>query len=259
MTGADRIWRGFAWVTVGFMVGPLLILVLFAFSESPLLSFPITGLSFKWVTAAVSQREFMAALQNSMIIIGAVGVVSSVVGTMAALGMTAMRGTAFSSICLVVLTIPLMVPPLMLAVMQLTYFSQWLGLRLGLHTVILSHLVFTQPIVILIVYARLAGFDFAPVDAARDLGASPSRAFFTVTLPIIRGTVLGAALIAMALSLDDFLVTFFTMGGGNTLPTFMWGMLRRGVDPSINVVATFLMLFSVAVSVIGLRITRYRG
>jgi spermidine/putrescine transport system permease protein len=69
----------------------------------------------------------------------------------------------------------------------------------------------------------------------------------------------GAALIAMALSLDDFLVTFFTIGGGNTLPIFMWGMLRRGVDPSINVVAVMLMLFSIGVSLVGLRVTRYRG
>jgi spermidine/putrescine transport system permease protein len=259
MSTGGWIWRTLAWATIGFMVGPLLILVLFAFSESPLLSFPITGLSLKWIAAAVSQREFMVALRNSMIIISVVGAVSSVVGTMAAIGMTGLRRSASSSLFLTVLTVPLMVPPLMLAVMQLSYFSQWLGLRLGLHTVILSHLVFTQPIVILIVYSRLAGFDRTPVDAARDLGASAARAFFTVTLPIIRGTVLGAALIAMALSLDDFLVTFFTIGGGNTLPTFMWGMLRRGVDPSINVIATLLMLLSVAASVIGLRITRYRG
>ena len=112
---------------------------------------------------------------------------------------------------------------------------------------------------ILIVNARMAGFDFAAIDSARDLGASASKAFFTVTLPIIRATVVGAALIAMALSLDDFLVTFFTIGGGNTLPIFMWGMLRRGVDPSINVVAVMLMLFSIGVSLVGLRVTRYRG
>jgi spermidine/putrescine transport system permease protein len=258
MKRAGWLWHAVAWAIVAFMVGPLLILVLFAFSDSPLLAFPITGLSFRWVVVAVSQREFMVAFENSMIIIGVVGAVSSVVGTMAALGLSGLRGRA-SSILLAVLTLPLMAPPLMLAVMLLSYYAQWLGLRLGLHTVILSHLVFTQPIVILIVHSRLASFDRTPVDAARDLGASAMRAFFTITLPIIRGTVLGAALIAMALSLDDFLVTFFTIGGGNTLPTFMWGMLRRGVDPSINVVATFLMLLSVAVSLLGLRITRYRG
>jgi spermidine/putrescine transport system permease protein len=107
--------------------------------------------------------------------------------------------------------------------------------------------------------ARMANFDFAALDSARDLGASRLRAFFSVTLPIIRPSVVGAALIAMALSLDDFVVTLFTIGGGSTLPIFMWGMLRKGVDPTINVIAVILMLLSVAVSILGLRITRYRG
>jgi spermidine/putrescine transport system permease protein len=151
------------------------------------------------------------------------------------------------------------VPPLMLGLAFLSYFTGWLHLDLGLPTVIISHLVFTQPFVILIVSARLATFDYAAVDSARDLGASSLIAFLTVTLPIIRSSILGAALIAMAMSLDDFLVTFFTIGGGNTLPTFMWGMLRKGLDPSVNVVAVLIMVLSIGVSIIGMRITRYRG
>ena len=143
--------------------------------------------------------------------------------------------------------------------MFLSYYTTWLDLRLGLHTVILSHLVFTQPFVILIVNARISGFDFSAVLSSRALGSSSAKAFFTSALPIVRSTVVGAALISMALSLDDFLVTFFTIGGGSTLPIFLWGMLRKGVDPSINVVAVLLMMFSIGVSLIGLRVTRYRG
>jgi spermidine/putrescine transport system permease protein len=105
----------------------------------------------------------------------------------------------------------------------------------------------------------MASFDFAAVDSARDLGASRWAALVTVTLPIIRSSVVGAALIAMALSLDDFVVTFFTIGGGSTLPTYMWGMLRRGVDPTINVIAVLIMSLSIGASIIALRITRYRG
>ena len=123
----------------------------------------------------------------------------------------------------------------------------------------LGHLVFTQPFGILIVYARMSKFDHAIGNSARDLGASPLRAYFSVTLPIIRPTIIGAALVAMALSLDDFIITFFTIGGGNTLPTLIWGMLRQGVDPSINVVALILMTLTIGVSIIALRITRYRG
>lgn len=177
---------------------------------------------------------------------------------MTALGLATMRSSK-SGTFLGALTIPVMVPPLMLAIMLLSYYTNWLDLRLGLHTVILSHLVFTQPFVILIVNARMVSFDFSAVDSARDLGASGMTAFFTVTLPIVRSSVVGAALIAMALSLDDFLVTFFTIGGGSTLPTYMWGMLRRGVDPTINVIAVLIMLLSIGASVIGLRATRYRG
>ncbi len=155
--------------------------------------------------------------------------------------------------------IPIMAPPLLLGVALLTFYSTWLNLNLGLPTVILSHLVFTQPFVILVVGARMASFDHAAVESARDLGAGPLRAFLDVTLPIISPSVVGGALIAMALSLDDFLITFFTIGGSNTLPTFMWGMLRKGVDPSINVVATIVMLLSIGTTVLGLRITKYKG
>ena len=97
-------------------------------------------------------------------------------------------------------------------------------MKLGLLTVILAHLLFTQPFVILVVYARMVSFDYAVVESARDLGASPLKAFFTVTLPIIRPTVIGAALIAAALSLDDFVITFFNIGGGNTLAHLRLGI-----------------------------------
>jgi spermidine/putrescine transport system permease protein len=119
--------------------------------------------------------------------------------------------------------------------------------------------VVTQPYVILVVYSRMATFDFAVVDSARDLGASPMRAFFTVTLPIIRTAVVGAALIATAHSIDDFIITFLTIGGGNTLPTLVWGMLRTTLDPRVNAIATMLILTTVASTVLALRLSRYRG
>ncbi|MCZ6720534.1 MAG: ABC transporter permease subunit, partial [Proteobacteria bacterium] len=155
-------------------------------------------------------------------------------------------------------TLPVMVPPLVLGVGLLTYFTS-VGIKLGLSTVIMSHLIFTQPFVMLIVYARMVRFDYAIVNSARDLGASPLRVFFTIVLPITRPTVIGAALIAMALSLDDFIITFFTIGGGNTLPTFLWGMLRKVITPQINVVAVVIMAITITVSLIALRVSRYRG
>lgn len=249
-------WRLSAGVIVLFMVSPLLILILFAFSDKSLLAFPIPGLTFDWFTRLFARPQYWAAFQNSLIITATVGAVSTLIGMMAATALVRLRPRV-SSLTMALLTLPLMLPPLVLGVALITYYTG-VGVGLGLPMVVLSHLVFTQPLVILIVYTRLVNLDEAVVDSARDLGASPLQAFFTVTLPIIRPTVIGAALVAMAISLDDFIITFFTIGGGNTLPTFLWGMLRKGVDPTINVSAMIQMTLTIGVSLIALRVTRYR-
>ncbi|HEY7688310.1 MAG TPA: ABC transporter permease subunit, partial [Dongiaceae bacterium] len=133
------------------------------------------------------------------------------------------------------------------------------GIPLTLGTVILSHLLFTLPFVVLVVYARMRNFDYRVVESARDLGASPLYAFFTVTLPIIRPTVVGAALIAVSLSIDDFIITNFTIGGGVTLPTFVFGMIRTSLTPAANAVGTLILVLTVGTTLIALRLTRYRG
>ena len=251
------LWRAFAVIAAIFMLSPLVILVLFCFSERSLVMFPITGLTFAWFDELFARPAFWVALENSLIVTGTVGAVSTLIGTMAALSLARMPRKAAGAIVLL-LTLPVMLPPLVLGVALLSYFS-FVEFRLGLLSVILSHLVFTQPFVILIIMARMLGFDYSVVNSARDLGASPFKAFLTVTLPIIRPSIIGAGMVAMALSIDDFIITFFTIGGGNTLPTFLWGMLRMGVDPSINIVATIIMTLTITVSLIALRVTRYRG
>jgi spermidine/putrescine transport system permease protein len=163
-----------------------------------------------------------------------------------------------SGLMIVCFSMPVMLPPLVLGIALLSFFAS-LGVPLGLKTVILAHLVFTQPFVIMIVHARMAAFNFAVIDAARDLGASRLKAFVTITLPIAGPSIVGGCLVAMALSLDDFIVTFFTIGGGNTLPTFLWGMLRKGVNPTINVASVVLLSLSLLASLVAMRITRYRG
>ncbi len=257
MSASTIAWRLFLGSMVVFMLSPLVILFIFCFSESSLLSLPVTGWTFSWFERVFAESKFWASFENSLIVTGSVGAASTLIGTMAAFGLGRLKPAA-ANVGLLALTLPVMVPPLVLGVMALTYFSS-LGLTLGLHAVILAHLTFTQPLVIMIVYARMATFDHTTVNSARDLGASQLQAFFTVTLPIIQPTIIGAALVAMALSFDDFLVTFFTIGGGNTLPTLLWGMLRKVVDPTINVVAVILMTVTISVSTIALWLTRYRG
>lgn len=240
-----------------FVVAPFVILFVFSFSAGDNLSFPIEGWTFDWFRKLYGQREFWSAFQNSLIVTGCVGVISTVLGTMAAIGLKRV-GRRAGSIFRGTLSLPLMLPPLVLGISFLTYFVT-LGVSLDLSTVVISHIVFTQPIVILIVYTGLENFDESVIHSARDLGASPLQAFFQITLPIIGPTVVGAALIAMALSVDDFIITFFTIGGGNTLPTFMWGMLRKGMNPSINVIALTLMAITLCVCISSLRLIRYRG
>src|SRR5262249_35561478 len=151
------------------------------------------------------------------------------------------------------LSLPMMMPALVIGVSLICFFVRFLDLRLSLFTVTLGQLVIVQPFVILIVHARLATFDRALIDSARDLGASPWTAFRTVTMPIIRPTIVGAALIALSISLDDFVITFFTIGGGNTLPTLVWGMVRTSLDPTINAMATLLIVVSIGCCVAALR------
>jgi len=133
------------------------------------------------------------------------------------------------------------------------------GVGLGVPVVILGHILVTQPFVILIIMARLARFDHAAVNAARDLGATRWQAFRLVTIPMIASALVGAALVSAAISLDDFIIASFTIGGGNTISTFVWGKMRTTLDPSINAIATILLLLTIGLSAIALRISRYRA
>jgi spermidine/putrescine transport system permease protein len=250
-------WRLVAIVLVGFLLAPIVLLMIFSLTSRGLTNFPIESLSLRWWKEMVHHKQFWPAFLNSMIIGVSVGVFSAVVGTMAAIGLVSFTPKR-ASLAMSLLTLPVMLPPLVLAVALLSFFVS-LGLKLGLLTVIVSHVLFTQPFVILIVHACLANFDYRIVESARDLGASPMTAFLTVTLPIIRPIVIGAALIAMALSIDDFIITIFTIGSGNTLPTLVWGMIRTGLTPAVNAIGTLILLLTIGSGLIALRLTRYRG
>ena len=250
-------WRAVAVLLVVILLTPLAMVVLFGFSDREIANFPVTGLTLRWWRGMLAHNAFADAFENSLVIGVTVGIVSAVIGTMAAIGFARLpprqAQAAIAALCL-----PLMLPPLFLAVSLLVFFV-FLGVPLGLLTVILSHLLFALPFVVIVVYARMQTFDLRVVDSARDLGASPARAFVTVTLPIIQPVVIGAALMATALSIDDFILSSFTIGGGNTLPILIWGMLRTNVSPIINAVGTLLIMMSVGSTLIALYLTKYRG
>jgi spermidine/putrescine transport system permease protein len=251
-------WRAFALLLAIFMGAPLVLVVLFSFNQSALASLPLTAFTLDWYRKLFSLGAFWPALWNSLIVATLVAILSVAIGTMAALLLARMTPRRAETLIAIV-SVPMMLPALIIGVAMMSCFVRLIDLPLGLPTVILGHLVIAQPFVILIVFSRLVTFDWAVVDSARDLGASPLRAFLTVTLPIIRPTIIGAGLIALSISLDDFVITFFTIGAGNTLPTLVWGMVRTSLDPTINAIATLLILLSVGSTFVALRVSRYRG
>ena len=254
---SNIVWAVVAIAFIVFLLSPIVLLVIFSFTSRTLTNFPIEGLSLHWWQEMVVKRQFWPSFANSLIVGFCVAGVSAIVGTLAAMGLAAMPKRR-ASIIMGLLTLPIMMPPLVLGVALLSFYVS-IDLKLGLPTVILSHVLFVQPFVILVVYARMINFDPRVVESARDLGASPLQAFLTVTLPIIRPVVIGAALIAMALSIDDFIITFFTIGTGNTLPTLVWGMIRTGLTPAVNAIGTLILLLTIGSTVIALQLTRYRG
>jgi spermidine/putrescine transport system permease protein len=253
--GGTIIWRAVGAVFVVFL--PLVLVVLFSFTSRAQSAFPIEALSLDWWAAMFADANFAPAFWNSVVISGTVGLLSAIVGTMAAMGLARLEPARAYAVT-VLICLPLMLPPLVLAVALLSFYSK-AYIPMGRQTVIMSHLLAFLPFVVLVVFARLRNFDYRVVESARDLGASPLRAFFTVTLPIIRPTVIGAALIAMALSLDDFIITYFTIGKGMTLPTFVFNMIRSALTPKANAVGTLILIMTVGTTPIALWLTRYRG
>ena len=194
---ATLAWRLIGTLYIVFMLSPLILVVLFSFTVGGMANFPIETWSLRWWNDLFANPAFCSALINSLIIGLVVSVVSAVFGTMAAMGLSQLSA-ARANMLMLILSVPLMLPPLVLGVALLSFYVA-AGVRLGLATVIASQILFTLPFVILVVMVRLRSFDLRIVESARDLGASRWTAFRTVTLPVIQPSVIGAALISLAL------------------------------------------------------------
>ncbi len=255
--------RRFVWPLVmallsAFLLGPLLLVAVFSFNSNELISFPMGGLSLRWYHQLIGDEAFQAAFLNSLTIALPTAFISTVTGTLAAYTFSEWR-TRLGLPLLSALGLPVLLPPLVIAIALVVLFVRWLDLPLGRPAVICGHILITQPFVAAVVAARMASFDFTVLDAARDLGASRFQTFVKVTMPQIRAAIIGAGLIAFALSLDEFIIAVFTIGGGNTLSTFVWGKIKTTLDPSINAIATIVLAMTVSLTLVALRLTRYRG
>jgi spermidine/putrescine transport system permease protein len=236
-----------------FLFLPLAVVVLFSFHKTGGLSFPFTGFSLRWYRDTLGSFEFRQALENSTIVAVSVSLVTLVLGTLAAYGISRSPSRLRGPIG-VLFFLPITLPGLFVGIAMLVYFRR-AGFELSLLTVTIAHLVYVFPYFLLVAKAALDRLDPALEEAAADLGASPARVFRKVTLPQIWPVLVGATSLAFALSFDEFIITFFVIGSDSTLPMFIWSSLRRTIDPSINVISTMLMLITLLLWVLAFAFT----
>jgi spermidine/putrescine transport system permease protein len=227
-----------------FLYLPLVLVVLFSFQGPASLSLPLHNLTLHWYGAVFHSSEFHTAIENSLIVASCVAVVTFILGTVTAFGLSRVPARIRGPLGLA-LFLPMTLPGLFLGLALLTYFSR-LHMRLSLTTVIIGHVVQILPFFLLIARVALERLDVSLEEAAASLGASPLVVFRRVTLPQVLPTLIGAAALSFMLSLDEFVVTFFTIGSGYTLPILIYSLLRRQLTPTINVVSTLLLTVTLA-------------
>ena len=219
---------------------PVAVTLLFSFTISPRLSLPIEGVTLEWYEQAFSNPLFTDALVNSLILAAITSIVAGVIGTAFSFGLVQLRRRT-RTVFLTVGLMPAVIPALVLGIALALWF-RGLGLAQGFGNACLGHILVGLPFVILTMNARLETFDFTRTGGRPGSGRVALRTFRDITFPLIRPSVIGAALLAMALSLDEFVVTWFNIGNSQTLPVLIWGLLRRGIDPSINALASVVLL-----------------
>ena len=242
------------WTAAGlayaFLYLPLAIVVVYSFNDSRL-NAEWVGFTLDWYRKLAENNEMLQAAANSLLIAFVASLVSTVLGTMAGIAMYRYRTRLLP---ILVLT-PIAIPEILMGVSLLIFFVM-LNLTLGLLSVALAHIAFCIGFVAIVVRARLAGMDESLVEAARDLGATPWQAFRLVTLPLIMPGVVAGALMAFTLSIDDFVITFFTAGAGTvTLPLQIYSMIKIAVTPEVNAVSTLLMLLTLVLIVIASKVS----
>jgi spermidine/putrescine transport system permease protein len=240
-----------------FLYMPILILVVFSFNSSRFVT-TWEGFSLRWYGELLQNEAMALALRNSLIVAVASTLLATVFGTMVALAMERHQffgKTAFDAL----LYLPIIIPDIAMAVMLLLFFVMS-RIGLSLITIIISHVAFNISFVAIVVRARLVGFDRSLEEAAQDLGANELQTFWHVTLPLLMPGILGGALLAFTLSLDDFVITFFTAGvGSTTLPLRIYSMVKLGITPEINAVSTLMLAASMSLVVLSLFLQRRGG
>ena len=271
-SGFLKVGKALLWVNMAFsllfLYVPIAVLVAFSFNDSRL-GARWEGFTTRWYVEMLNSEPVLAAFKNSIIVAVISTVIATILGTMTAIGMERFRfkgRRTYDGI----LYLPVIIPDIVMGVALLAFFSlalSWLNnlfglsgpqaLRPGLATVIIAHVAFNISFVAIVVRTSLRELDPAFEEAAQDLGADEWTMFRKITLPLIMPGILGGALLAFTLSLDDFVITFFTTGpGGTTLPIEVFGRIRRSISPEINAISTVMLAISMLLIIVSQLVQR---
>lgn len=227
-------------LTFLFLYLPIAIVVVFSFNTSKM-NIVWEGFTLNWYGSFFLNRSLMESLENTLIIAAASTAISTVIGTIGAVGMSRYN-YAGKNIIDYLLYIPIVIPEVVLGIALLCIFSIC-SIPLGLMSITIAHATFCIPFVVVTVRARLAGFDTFLEEAAMDLGADRFKTFMKITLPLLMPGVCSGALLAFSLSLDDVIISFFVSGPNSiTLPVKIFSMVKTGVTPEVNALSTIIMI-----------------
>lgn len=226
-----------------FLYLPILVLMGLSFNESGLPT-AWTGFSTRWYVSLAENDVLIGTIVNSLIVALGSTAISATIGTLLAMGLEEGKPNAFLE---TLVAAPMIIPDIVLAISLLSFYTL-VNMSLGLHSIVLSHAVFNIAFVCLIVRTRFRNFDKSVVEASIDLGAGEFTTFRRITLPLIAPGVIAASLLSFTLSIDEFIIAYFTAGAAGpsstTFPMQIYAMIRFGVTPEINAVATIVILVS---------------
>jgi spermidine/putrescine transport system permease protein len=254
-----KLWmRSWVGLTMLFLYAPLLVLMIFSFNDSKR-NVVWRGFTTKYYEKAWENEQLWGAMMNSLTIAAYATLFSLIIGTLAAVMLWRFR-FPFKGAVDGTIQLPIIVPEICLGVAFLVFFST-IGWPTGmvwpfhLSAIIIAHITFCFPFVTMVVRARLATFNREQEEAAKDLGAGEWQAFRDVLIPHLRPALISGALLAFTLSLDDFVITFFTSTPGtDTFPVLVYSLVKRGVTPDINAASTILILLTVALTAVALKL-----
>lgn len=236
--------RGWTLVVFAFLYVPIAVFVVYSFNASRL-NIVWTGFTLGWYRKLWDHAPLLRATENSLVIAAITTLLSVVIGTVGAWLLHRYHYRAARGIQTLV-AIPMVMPEILMGISLLIFFAT-MGLSLGFATVIIGHVTFCFPFVLVAVQARLKGLDPALEEAALDLGATPWRAFWLVIVPCLQPAIVAGALMAFTLSLDELIVTFFTTSASSaTLPIRVFGMAKVGLNPMLNALSAVFILATVA-------------